>query len=260
MNKIIKNIIKSILPTMYYAKIKNIYLFLYFFGFKYKCPFCYKSLRKFLPWGLNLPSSLKGRIIGAGSRHVLCPFCGSKDRERLVYLFIKNKNLLKTNKTIKLLHVAPEKNLQKFIQKLPNINHTSVDLNSPFVDLKMDITAMKFPNNHFDVIICNHVLEHIENDRKAMSELYRVLKPEGWAILQVPISLSLDKTFEDSKIKTDVQRKKSFGQEDHVRIYGKDYKNRLEEVGFKVNLEKLDRKSNNKCALNKDENIYFCVK
>ncbi len=132
--------------------------------------------------------------------------------------------------------------------------------------VRMDITDIQFPENSFDAIICNHVLEHVIDDYKAMTELHRVLKPGGWAILQVPISLSLDKTYEDFSITTARGREEAFGQDDHVRIYAKDYASRLEQAGFKVNVFNWDAVagsfggSSNKYGLNEDEQIYSVVK
>ena len=131
--------------------------------------------------------------------------------------------------------------------------------------VKMDVTDIHYPENSFDVIICNHVLEHIPDDRKAMNELFRVLKPGGQAILQVPISLTLEKTFEDSTIITPEEREKVFGQKDHVRIYGSDYIKRLKAAGFKVKEYKWTEDSNladpqNRLCLNEDEVVYYCEK
>ena len=163
-----------------------------------------------------------------------------------------------------MLHVAPEMQLHRVIRSHPNIDYVTADLNSPFAMVKMDITNIEYEDNVFDVIICNHVLEHIPDDRKAMAELYRVLKPGGWAILQVPISLSLDRTLEDSTITTPEEREKIFGQEDHVRIYAKDYKDRLVLVGFRVKVDRFEGKGSDsdirKYGLLRDENIYVCSK
>ena len=136
-----------------------------------------------------------------------------------------------------MLHVAPEKKLQKILKSFSHIEYISGDLN-PLMncDIRLDITDLNFKDNFFDVIICSHVLEHIEDDQKAMSELFTVLKPERIAILQVPISKTLKETFEYFSITTPEGREKYFGQKDHVRIHGKNYKNRLENVGFKVDL------------------------
>jgi len=156
----------------------------------------------------------------------------------LVYWYINNRsNILNSSKNIRLLHVAPEKNLQKILKSFSHIKYISGDLN-PLMncDIRLDITDMNFEDNFFDVIICNHVLEHIVDDRKAMRELFRVLRPEGFAILQVPISKKAKETFEDFSITSPEERERYFGQKDHVRIYGQDYKNRLESIGFKVEL------------------------
>lgn len=137
---------------------------------------------------------------------------------------------------MRLLHIAPERNLQKALEK-KNIEYFSADLDSPLAKIKMDIQNIKFPANYFDAIICNHVLEHIIDNKKAMRELYRVLKPRGWAILQVPYLPIMKTTFEDSAIVTPKERENIFGQSDHVRIYGNDYPERLRSVGFQVKKE-----------------------
>ena len=128
----------------------------------------------------------------------------------------------------------------------------------------MDVTNIGFADNTFDVIICNHVLEHIINDQKAIAEFYRVLKPNGWAILQVPISMSLKKTYEDYSVNLPKQREKIFGQRDHVRIYAKDYINRLEDSGFDVSIYNFVKEFGesivDKHGLIKNENLYICSK
>ena len=141
------------------------------------------------------------------------------------------------------------------------INYISGDLNPLVADRKIDITDINFENNYFDFIICNHVLEHIVDDQKTMRELFRVLKPEGFAILQVPISRKAKETFEDFSITTPGEREKYFGQKDHVRIYGKDYKNRLESIGFKVELYDIKKdlgiQDIKKFGLNEEEILYI---
>jgi len=166
----------------------------------------------------------------------------------LVYWYIVNKtNILRSQKTIKLLHIAPERNLQKILKSFSRIKYISGDLNPLVADRKIDITDINFENGYFDFIICNHVLEHIVDDQKAMRELFRVLKPEGFAILQVPTSPE--------------EREKCFGQRNYVRIYGKDYKKRLESVGFKVDLynmkEDLSVQDIKKYGLNEEEILYL---
>jgi ubiquinone/menaquinone biosynthesis C-methylase UbiE/glycosyltransferase involved in cell wall biosynthesis len=228
------------------------------------CPFCQRYSAKFLPAGLDIPVLKEKNVVGAGYRlNATCPCCHSMDRERLVYLYLRNKSGL-FDKNLKVLHVAPEKNLQRVLMAQPNIDYISADIDSPLAMLKMDITDIKYKDSSFDVVICNHVLEHIQDDRKAMAELYRVLKPGCWAILQVPISLSLGKTYEDPMITKPEERERVFGQSDHVRIYAKDYKDRLEKIGFSVEVYSFAKEFGDsavsKYALLKDENIYICSK
>ena len=176
--------------------------------------------------------------MGGGYRYSLCPRCYSIDRKRLIYWFIVNKtNILNSDKTINLLHIAPEKNLQNTLKSSSHIEYISGDLNSLMgCDIRLDIIDMNFEDNFFDVIIRNHVLEHIVDDRKAMRELFRVLRLKGFAILQVPISKKAKETFEDFSITSPEERERYFGQKDHLRIYDKYYKERLESVGFKLDL------------------------
>jgi len=130
--------------------------------------------------------------------------------------------------------MAPEQCFLSLFKKMKHLDYTTADLYSPIVDVKADILDLPFNDNEFDIVFCNHVLEHIEDDSKAMKELFRVMKPGGMGIFQVPQELAREKTYEDSNIKTPEDRAKHFGQYDHVRIYGKDYFNRLRKAGFKV--------------------------
>lgn len=195
-----------------------------------------------------------------------CPKCNSSDRERLIYFYIQNKtNIFSEQGKINLLHIAPEKNLRKFFQKRSNIKYIAGDLYPEKNDKKLDVTDLKeFKENFFDVIICSHVLEHVPDDLKAMRKLYRVLSPGGFAILQVPISKKLSKTYEDFSIVDPMGREIAFGQKDHVRIYGKDYIDRLKSVGFKVvkyNIAKdLNRTEIEKYKLNPEEILFVCQK
>lgn len=228
-------------------------------GSKYTCPFCNESFQRFLPTGLSYDVLEKKNVVGGGHRkNAICPSCNSTDRDRLVYLFLRSKNLLEPK--IKLLHIAPEIHLKNIFKKKSNINYYSADLNGPPAKIKMDIQNIGFPEDCFDAIICNHVLEHIVDDKKAMNELYRVLNPGGWAILQVPYSPMINDTFEDSSVTDSLERAKKFGQSNHVRIYGTDYPDRLQSVGFSVKQEKIGDDLTKKFALNPNEKIFFCVK
>ena len=220
-------------------------------GKKKYCPCCEGYFRKFLPVGIEIRSSGQ------------CPLCGSLKRHRLIFLFLKYKTDFFSN-TLKVLHFAPREILQMKFKNMPNLDYISTDLYSSFVMIKMDITDIKFNDNSFDVIICNRVLEHVNNDKTAMKELYRILKPNGWAIIQVPIDYSLEKTFEDPNIVNPEERKRLFGQEDHVRLYGRDYIHRLKEAGFTVIIknftDELSEELINKFELDKNEKIYYCTK
>ena len=194
----------------------------YLKGNTYTDPIDGKSFRKFLPYGY-----------GEQRPNVLSPSTFSLERHRLIWLYLKNEtDFFSAPK--KVLHIAPEQCFLKLFKKQKNLSYTSADLYSPIADVKADICDLPFNDNVFDVVFCNHVLEHIEDDTKAMSELYRVLKPGGLGIFQIPQDLSLAKTYEDFSITSSKDRKKHFGQYDHVRVYGKDYFDRLRSVGFKV--------------------------
>jgi len=182
-----------------------------------------KSFKSFLPYGY-----------GKQRNNVLSPSTLSLERHRLLWLFLKNEtNFFTENK--KVLHFAPEQAFYKRFRKMKNLKYVTTDLESPLADVKADICNLPFQDNEFDVILCNHVLEHIPDDTKAMQELYRVLKPKGMAILQIPQDLSREKTFEDNSITDRKERAKIFGQYDHVRVYGRDYFNKLRSIGFNVN-------------------------
>jgi len=196
-------------------------------------------------------------------RNAMCPRCRSLERHRLLWLYLKNKTNLFTS-NLKVLHVAPEPAFQKILKSMPNLDYISADLNSPYAMLNMDVTDILFGGSLFDVILCSHVLEHIEDDQKAIREFHRVLKPGGWAILQVPVASKLEETLEDTKVKTPEERALAFGLKEHVRIYGLDYKDRLEIAGFTVDVDQYVKSLSPEIvrafSLDKDENIYFCTK
>lgn len=197
-------------------------LSLYLRGNKYTDPIDRKSFRSFLPYGYE-----KQR------ENVLSPSTLSLERHRLLWLYLKNETDFFISKK-KLLHFAPEQSFYKRFRKMDHLEYTTTDLNSPLADVKSDICDLPFEDNTYDMILCNHVLEHIPDDTKAMQELYRVLKPGGMAILQIPQDLNREKTFEDNSIVDRDERAKIFGQYDHVRIYGRDYFDKLRSIGFRV--------------------------
>jgi SAM-dependent methyltransferase len=191
-------------------------------GKRFTDPIDGKSFRTFLPYGY-----------GKQRPNVLSPSTLSLERHRLFWLYLKNETNFFT-KNLKVLHFAPEQCFLKRFRKLKNLEYTTTDLLSPIADVKADICNLPFENNSYDVIFCNHVLEHIPDDTKAMQELYRVMKPGGFGIFQIPQDLNRDITFEDDTITDKAERTKIFGQYDHVRIYGRDYFNKLRSIGFKV--------------------------
>lgn len=258
------NLLKQIFPHRFLKQFKLTVRKIRYVGNKYNCPVCKSNVRQWKPLGYDLPVIIEKQIVGGGYRLAMCPVCESSDRIRLLYLFLKNRtNIFSEN--IKLLHIAPEPSLEFIFKHQDNIDYLTTDMAPEMVMEQMDITNIKYPENNFDAIICNHVLEHINDDLKAMKELYRVLKPGGWVILQVPFSKILEKTFEDLSITTPEDREQFFGQADHVRIYGKDYATRLKQAGFEVEeyLWTEDKElinHDNYKGLNEDEVVFYCQK
>ena len=259
MNEIIKKAIPKFLLNRYrnYRKKKCLHLFQ---GNNVVCPICNSTFREFGTVGLIPRKNAK------------CHECGSLERHRLLWLYFNERtDLFKSNKKIRLLHFAPEKVFYYIFSANQNIEYYPCDLSPEIYGYKgnvkikkADITDIPFEENYFDVIICSHVLEHVPNDALAMSELYRVLKNEGWAILQVPIDYDRETTYEDFTVTTLNGREKAFGQHDHVRWYGRDYKDRLKKAGFIVNeddfVKSFSREDLFKFGLDNSELIYCCKK
>ena len=215
----------SVLPRHLLIKLSILFLpiiKILYRGGKFTDPIDGKNYRKFLPYGYK-----KIRL------NALSPGTLSLERHRLLWLYLKRETTFMKDKK-KVLHIAPEQSFYRRFKEIEFWNYITLDLNSPLADIKADITNLPFGNNSFDLIICNHVLEHIQDDMIAIKEIYRVLKQNGVAIMQIPIDLERPKTFEDSKIKSNKKREESFGQYDHVRIYGRDFFERLGSVGFKT--------------------------
>jgi predicted SAM-dependent methyltransferase len=234
-----------------------------------------RSFKMFLPYGY-----------GNQRNNVLSPSTLSLERHRLLWLYLKNETDFfqseldsdssfkqpksfklrdtETSSTLKVLHFAPEQEFYKRFKKQTNIDYTTTDLLSPLADVKADICNLPFENNTYDIIFCNHVLEHIPDDTKAMQELYRVLKPGGMGIFQIPQDLNRATTFSDDTIVDQKERAKIFGQYDHVRVYGKDYFDKLRSIGFKVVEENYTHKISpelvEKYCLAKGEIIPVCFK
>ena len=197
--------IKSFIPGTLYEPLLDAYHGLR--KYKYKgsnvfCPVCEEYSNKFIPSG----------NVG------ICPACSSGSRHRAIYLFLKRRTTFFTQK-MKMLHFAPEHCFYKTFKSQPNLSYTSADLDSPRAMVKVDITRIPYADNHFDVIISSHVLEHIPDDIKAMKELFRVANNRGWSIHLAPIDYNRDKTFEDPSIDTPEKKQEVYGHHDHKRIY-----------------------------------------
>jgi SAM-dependent methyltransferase len=242
---------------------------LQYFGNAVTCPFCEKTFSRFKPTGaLDRPfwrsseglELLKSREINVAN--ATCPKCRSGERQRLLYFYLMDKIDFFNQKGIKLLDVAPDDFLLGKVFSKVDIDYISIDI-APARNPSqiMDIINLEFENNTFDALICLHVLEHIPEDMKAMEELYRVLKPGGWSILQVPIW-----AFETVEVagSTKDQYLDLYGHSDHVRRYGFDYKERLEKAGFVVNVDQFSRKLGpefrQRYGLFETEDIFYCTK
>lgn len=254
--KIFKSILNTI-PRPWLIKVSYTVRPLIAFWLKgntYTDPIDEKSFRKFLPYGY-----------GKQRKNALSPSTLSLERHRLMWLFLKNDTTFFTSKTkLKVLHIAPEQCFLDIFKKQQNLTYTTSDLESPIADVKADICDLPFKDNSFDVVFCNHVLEHITDDKKAMKELFRVMKKGGFGIFQIPQDMSREKTFEDNSIIDKKERTEIFGQYDHVRVYGKDYFNKLRSVGFKVDeidyTKKITTEKLERFCLMKNEILPVCYK
>lgn len=225
---------------------------LFYRGKNVQCPICGITYRKFLPYGRLNPRP-----------NALCPDSLSLERHRLMWLYLKEKTNFFTA-PLKVLHVAPEICFLDIFKKMENLDYTTADIESPLADVKMDLHDIPFDENTFDVVFCNHVMEHVDDDIRCMQEIHRVLKPGGWAIIQSPVNLSMEKTFEDSSITSPEEREKAFLQDDHLRLYGADYGERLRKGGFEVieddYVMQLPAETVKWYGLLPNEIIYFCQK
>lgn len=215
-----------------------------------ECPICGTVVEAFEPHGAKAEPDRR------------CPTCESVERHRLIWLYFKERTDLFTAK-VRMLHLAPEPVLQERLKRRRNIDYLSADLASKIAMRKMDVTAIDMPDDQFDVIYASHVLEHVPEDRKAMRELHRVLRPGGWAVLQVPIWGP--RTREDP-IDDPAERARAYGLPDHVRMYGHDgvYEQRLREAGFDVRVDafvrELEPARARRYRLMLNEDVYYCTK
>lgn len=199
-------------------------------GRRYTDPIDGRQFRAFLPYGYEQPRE-----------NVLSPATLSLERHRLLWLYLQNETDFFT-RPARLLHFAPEQAFYNRFKRLGHLDYVTTDLNSPLAQVKADICNLPFDSDSFDIVLCNHVLEHIPDHRKALSELYRVMKPGGWGIFQVPQDLKRETTYEDPSVTDPDERRRLFGQYDHVRVYGRDYFDLLRQAGFEAQAVDFTRK------------------
>lgn len=201
---------------------------LWYIGKGKECPLCGCRRRKFLPYGYVTQRE-----------NALCPNCLALERHRTLWLWLLRESDIGRGAVAlpRLLHVAPEVALMRKFSRIyakQPADYVTADLESPLADLHFDIQHIPLEDESFDVVICNHIMEHVEDDRLAMREIKRILRKGGWGVILSPVDLQRDKTFEDDTITDEAERTRIFGQYDHRRIYGRDYAERLREAGFEV--------------------------
>ncbi len=255
MKKIISLLIRNV-PRKYLQLFSGVGLKVvgaFYAGSAVECPICKNHYRTFLPYGRINPRP-----------NALCPSCLSLERHRLIWLFLQTKTNFLTQK-LRVLHIAPEPCFMKRFEKIHGENYITADIESPLAKVKMDIHQIPFDDNEFDAVLCNHVLEHVDNDILAMREINRVLRKGGWAIMQVPFFSPVpETTVEDKSITDPREREKAFGQDDHVRKFGKDYAQRIAESGLTPEANEFAKSlSNEECfryGISRNEVIYRGIK
>jgi SAM-dependent methyltransferase len=216
------------------------------------CPVCEKSAKRFVPYGLP------------PREEACCIHCGALERHRMTWSYFERETNLFDGQDKRVLHIAPERQFEKLLRRRIGSGYLTADLFNPRAMVKMDITDIQYEDNSFDVVYCSHVLEHVNDDQKAMREFRRVLKPTGWAVLLVP--LTAERTFEDPSITDPNERVRLFGQDDHVRRYGPDFLDRLHDAGFAVTVvEATDFLSSSEISAMRigadvDDKIFLCKK
>jgi SAM-dependent methyltransferase len=241
--------VRFVRNTLYERTPPSVRRFLYQ-GTERYCVLCESSLRRFCAAGLNARPDAS------------CPVCNSLERHRLLKLVTAEKTDLFSGSPKRVLHIAPEDAIERLVRTLPGVRYLSADLEEGRAAVRMDITNIQYPDASFDVVLCSHVLEHVPDDRKALQEFYRVLSPEGWAVIQVPIVGTA--TFENPSITDPEERLRAFGQRDHVRQYGCDFRDRIREARFAVEeITTEDMTSEDearKMGLVKGDRVYLCRK
>lgn len=222
-------------------------------GDKYTDPINNRSYRSFLPYG---------RTRGSKRGSALSPGTFSLERHRLMWLYLQQETDFFIRQS-RILHIAPEQCFYKRFRILQP-DYTTADYNSPIADIHFDLHQAPFPDNDFDIIFCSHVLEHVQDDQRCMQELYRMLRPGGWALLQVPVDYSRDCTLQDDRYNTDTLREQHYWQKDHLRLYGRDYPDRLRRAGFSVEendlASRMDSGLITRYGIDRNEIIYIARK
>lgn len=245
----------------------------YYSGSNYYCPLCNRFFRKFLDGGQHHEVIERLKVIGAGRRpNIICPGCHSTDRDRLLHSFLCSY-LIPSVSNLRMLHIAPEPSLYHWIRSQyrsrPEDYIAGVKYHEGYYYHQnirlLDLTELPFEDNSFGIVMANHVLEHIPDERTALSEIYRVLSPGGKAILQVPWSPLLAQTIEETSPLSNKEREEQFGQFDHVRLYGRDYTERLMNAGFAVEKFRIDQLGLDEnyvryIAVNPDEVVFLATK
>jgi SAM-dependent methyltransferase len=216
-----KQVVKSIIPERHRDRVRVAGYRALHYGRRRFCPCCYSHVRHFLPYG-EVPRP-----------DARCPVCGALERHRAASLFFEQRAGL-FNQVRRILHVAPEPHVSRVLQRV-GVDYLSIDLESDNAMLRMDVTDLELPDESFDAIYCSHVLEHVPEDRRALAEFRRILRIGGWVVVQVPIKGAT--TFEDPSITDPRERRRLFGQGDHVRLYGRDIDRRLKAAGFAVTVD-----------------------
>lgn len=252
----LKRIYKSLVPEKARLSIRrslNKTHSIFYLGNNYSCNLCGKSFRK-----------LKSK----GNREIRfnaeCPYCGSVERTRLLLFYLEKETTFFTKEN-HLLQIAPHWQLRKIFRQLKNIHYVNGDLNPACADEQMDITAIPYPDNTFDYVICSHVLGHVPNEALAIKELHRVLKPDGTALILTLINWNSPTTYESDENKTPEQRLQAYSEPDLVRLHGADFADRLRKEGFTVDpidyAKTLDEETNRRYSLgNGDREIIFSCK
>jgi Methyltransferase domain len=221
-----------------------------------ECPCCESTFSRFLPH--------------RGRARAKCPRCGALERHRALWLFLERETDL-FQRPGAMLHVAPEYAFLRRLSRVEGLRYVTGDFDSPLAEHELDLMDLPFEDGSFDFLMCNHVLEHVADDRLALAEVRRVLKPGGWAVLMCPVDRRRAATLEDPSVVTPEERHRVFGQADHVRLYGRDYADRLAAAGFSVRadayLAGFDEPTIARLGLRREEDdafgeeeVYLCVK